>query len=193
MVKIYSLKDPITLEIKYIGKTIRKLEQRLAQHYHSPNRHNYYNACWINSLKIKELKPIIELIDLVSDNEWEEKEIYWIKYYRDLGFKLTNYLDGGKSGMLGKHHTDEAKAKISRKGKEHCWYSRKHSQESKDKISQSVSKLQLKPIYQIDINTNQIIKLWNSLKEAKEVYGKSIGECARGKTKNSKGYIWRYK
>lgn len=193
MVKIYVLKDPITLEIRYIGKTIKTLDERLAQHYHSPKRNNYHNACWVGSLRKKGLKPIIELLELVDEEVWEETEKRYIKNFRNLGYDLTNYSDGGSTGMLGKNHTKETRLKMSRKGKDHSWYGRKHSIETKLKISESISNLQKKPILQIDLETKKIIKEWDSLKEAKEVYGKAIGECARGKSKTSKGYIWKYK
>ena len=48
------------------------------------------------------------------------------------------------------------------------------------------------PILQYSIN-NEFIKEWVSIKEAELVYGKGIGNCARGTTRISHGYKWKYK
>jgi hypothetical protein len=46
---------------------------------------------------------------------------------------------GSKNGMYGKHHTKEAKQKISTKNKgNQVWLGRKHSEESKKKMSEAM-------------------------------------------------------
>lgn len=52
-----------------------------------------------------------------------------------------------------------------------------------------------KPIYQIDRNTNQIIKIWNSARDVERKLGinnSNISQCALGKLKSAGGYIWHY-
>ncbi len=52
-----------------------------------------------------------------------------------------------------------------------------------------------KKIYQIDIDTNNIIKVWNNMKEIKNNLGLSksgISYCLSGKYKTSYGYKWQY-
>lgn len=48
-VKIYVLRNPDTLEIRYVGKTVRSLAQRLGNHiYNARNtKHNLHLANWI--------------------------------------------------------------------------------------------------------------------------------------------------
>ena len=48
-----------------------------------------------------------------------------------------------------------------------------------------------KQVFQYTLD-NTFIKEWNSVKEAENEFGKGIGNCARGKSKTSNGYIWRY-
>ena len=48
-------------------------------------------------------------------------------------------------------------------------------------------------IYQIDMNNGNIIKTFNSVKEANDLYKTSnIGFCCKTKKNSIKGYLWRY-
>lgn len=49
-----------------------------------------------------------------------------------------------------------------------------------------------KKVYQYDLKGN-FIKEWNSIKEAEQEIGKGIGNCARGLSKTSNGYKWKFK
>ena len=40
------------------------------------------------------LRPLIERIDIAYDN-WKEREIFWIAYFKSRGFDLTNHTPGG--------------------------------------------------------------------------------------------------
>lgn len=108
-VTIYVLKDPRTNEIRYVGKTVKKdLNKRLIEHCAQQNKtHKYF---WIAQLKNENLKPIIEAVEKCTDNDWQEREIYWIQYYKDLNCKLTNSHEGG---MGGHNPSAETRAKMS--------------------------------------------------------------------------------
>lgn len=99
MYKIYTLSDPSTLEIRYVGVTTRSLNERLSQHKydakHKPTRHVLK---WINSLP---KDPVIELLDLAEYETWELYEQYWISQLRQWGIKLTNHSLGGKGVIKG--------------------------------------------------------------------------------------------
>ena len=58
MVKIYTLSNPLTNEIRYIGKTSQKLEKRLDNHLY--NKSKTYCKSWIQSLINNNLKPKIQ-------------------------------------------------------------------------------------------------------------------------------------
>ena len=48
-----------------------------------------------------------------------------------------------------------------------------------------------KHVFQYTLD-NIFIKEWESIKDAELEFGKGIGNCARGKSKTSNGYIWKY-
>ena len=58
--KIYTLNDPITNEIRYVGQTCFKLESRLRGHLNSKDKS--YRVNWIKSLNKKSLIPKINLV-----------------------------------------------------------------------------------------------------------------------------------
>ena len=98
---IYTLSCPKSGEIRYVGQTRQRPQSRYASHI-SSSKHNQkkdYTHCWIKSLLNDGLKPIMEIIE---DATTIDREIYWIKYYRESGYNLTNYSDGGELGNFGK-------------------------------------------------------------------------------------------
>lgn len=138
--KIYVLKDPRNNQIRYVGVTTQKLNQRLAQHINAAKRNEMRHVCkWIKSLLKIDLRPIIEQIDEVSDNDWQKWEIYYISYYKEIGCNLTN-IDKGGNGVV----TAEKRNKSSI---ERC--AEKHK----------------KPIYQLNEKL-EIIKEWKSVTDA---------------------------
>lgn len=201
MVKIYSLKDPITNEIRYIGKTTGKLRDRWYSHcssYKLEKEKSYKNS-WIISLKRKGYRPEIELIEEVSQENWEFWERYWISQFLSWGYNLTNMTKGGEGniggkGSLGYKHTEEAKRRISLKN------SREKSLEWKQKVKTSVRKTLATPIVQYDLEKNKI-RSFESFYEACEVINingnknstkKNIHACCNGKRKTAYGFIWEY-
>lgn len=98
---IYTLTDPTTKHIKYVGKTSVDINKRYAQHIFQWKRSkklNHVNS-WIKSLFLNNQKPIIEVLDEVSEN-WAFWESYWIEQCRVWGYKLCNHTSGGE-GTLG--------------------------------------------------------------------------------------------
>lgn len=97
-VTIYSLIDPRDNVIKYIGKTVKTIEQRLSQHVfqwkRDKGRHNKLNS-WIKSLAKLELKPIIEVIDICDESNWKEYERGYIALMKSCGAPLKNQTIGG--------------------------------------------------------------------------------------------------
>lgn len=91
-VYLYTLANPLTNEIRYIGKTI-SLQKRYSRHYHDNS--NNKKCSWIKSLKSKGLKPKLEVLEIVNKDEWEFWEEYWICQLRAWGVNLTNIDNGG--------------------------------------------------------------------------------------------------
>ncbi len=137
MIYIYSIKDPRDYQIKYIGKTI-DIKRRFKEHLQpSYLKANTYKNNWIKKILVEGLQPIFEVVEECFEDEWEERERFWISYYRDLGFNLTNMCSGGEGGH-GAARSEKFKLNLSKKrnGKNNPYYGKKHTKEIIEKISQ---------------------------------------------------------
>ena len=94
MITIYKLIDPENKKIMYVGKTSRDLNKRLQQHI--KNKKQTAKTEWINLLLSKNMIPIIETIEVCNEINWEDREKYWIKYYKEINNNLLNKHEGGK-------------------------------------------------------------------------------------------------
>ena len=96
--KIYTLTDPITNEIRYIGVTKSSLNKRLCGHIHDcKSKKPTHKINWIKTLLSKKLLPTIELLEEVETSIAFELEIYWIAQFKTWGFNLTNSTEGGET------------------------------------------------------------------------------------------------
>lgn len=103
---IYLHLDPITDEVKYVGKGHGR------RAYSFSHRKGYHKN-WIAKLAKSNLKPKVEIFqDLLSEIEALDQEKYWIEYFRSVGDKLTNLTDGGE-GVSGYKFPDELKKKLN--------------------------------------------------------------------------------
>lgn len=96
---IYGLIDPRTGEIKYIGKTTIKLNDRLSSHLNlakKPGKKNLLYS-WLRSILDSGNRPII--LEIEKTNNLTEREIYWISYYKNFGIK--NQQPGGEGQPKG--------------------------------------------------------------------------------------------
>lgn len=114
MAYIYALVDPITQEIKYIGKTKKKVRDRLREHIGEAKsyRNKNYRVDWIRSLLSENLVPNIFILEKCKD--WQNAEKFWIKLCKNQGCKLTNLTEGGDGVVNG---LPEIGRKISLKNK----------------------------------------------------------------------------
>lgn len=166
-VKIYTLVDPdIPEKIRYIGKTNRTLNKRLIEHICHSNIKVNPVSCWIKKLIKNGKKPVIELLDTCSENEWEKYEKFYISYGRSLGIRLLNYEDGGVGGKIFKKYI-------------------KKNVDSRKKVVQ-----------QIDLETNIVVNEFESASDAAKAVGirkEIIVNTCRGMQKKTHGYKWKYK
>lgn len=212
--KIYTLNDPDTNEIKYVGKTTQSLKKRLAQHIRETYRFSTYKGNWVKSLLFKGKLPIIEVLD-ESNNNWQELESYWITQLKAWGFKLTNMTDGGDGNnnqvfsketlqrkslaLKGIKRPKEVREKISKSHK-----GKKLSQITKEKLrninlgktySEETKRKRYKSVLLID-EKGLIIEEFQSLKEAAEKHNcrkGSISNVCTGRCKTACGKFWKFK
>lgn len=64
---IYVMKDPTTLEVRYVGKTVQTLISILGQHIADSYREKNHKAYWIQSIVKGGKIPLIEEIDHCID------------------------------------------------------------------------------------------------------------------------------
>jgi group I intron endonuclease len=108
---IYILKDPETDLVRYVGQTVVLINKRYAQHIYNWKRSKTYVNCWIKSLAVKGLKPVIEIIeDGIPREDLNTRESDYIKLFKALGATLCNLTSGG-SGLNNFKPTQESKDK----------------------------------------------------------------------------------
>jgi hypothetical protein len=98
---IYTLANPRTTEVRYVGWTGRSPERRLEEHIRAALRLEHtFKDRWVLSLLSAGLAPVIEVIDSGSGDGWAEAEKRWIAFYRASGARLANGTEGG-DGVVG--------------------------------------------------------------------------------------------
>lgn len=129
---IYALLDPLTRDVRYIGQTKQDTRRRYVKHLSDSLRLDNHVNRWVKKLLISGKKPIIYTIEECWTWELDEKEINYIKTYRESGCDLTNTSNGGQSVKI---FSEETKRKISEslKGKIQSFESRKKRSESSKK------------------------------------------------------------
>jgi len=218
---IYILIDPISNQIRYVGKTT-DVKRRIRRHISERFLHDSYKDRWIRKLIENNLYPEIETIDIIPKYNWGYWEQFYISYFNFLGCNLTNGTIGGDEppSTKGRKHTSESKLKMSntKKGKPIPWLNnglertdehrknlsksckgrqspnkgKKFSIEYRNKLSES-STVKLK-VNQLDLDGN-LVKIWDSISLAqKTLQIRHISEVCRGVNnhKTSGGYKWEY-
>ena len=218
---IYTLSDPTTNIVKYVGKTINpKIRYRTYIKQAKNGTRNNLVINWVKSLLNNNEEPIMEIID-ETDGPWEWLEQYWISQFKTWGFKLKNMTDGGDSNPMNNY---EVRLKISNHMKtiirndewsKNISISKKgvkiHSDEQKIKYSEknsginnpmfgrthtenSLLKMKL-PILQYTLS-GDLIQEWPSAADVArmtDMLAKSINRCAKGDRATAYGYKWVYK
>lgn len=192
---IYALIDPITQFIRYIGKT-NNLKRRYTKHLTTSKTSKIHSSLWIKSLLNKNEKPIMKLIEIVNTNNWQEREIYWIKYYRTQ-FDLTNITEGGEGsttyGFKGRKHTQESidKMILARTG---VSINQNDNNGNRRKAIINYCNQNKKIVYQYNLK-GDFIKKWDSAVDAAnnlKLIHSNITQCCKNLRNKVGNYIWKY-
>ena len=115
--KIYVLKSPISLKVRYVGFTTKSLNRRLGAHINEAksSKKSTKKNNWIKYLLNINKKPLICLVEYCNANNWEVKEKYWISHY---GLSnLKNETIGGLTPMQTKECIIKAnKTRLANRG-----------------------------------------------------------------------------
>lgn len=133
---IYSLVDPISHEIRYIGKTVDPAK-RLARHIRDGYTKRSHKGCWIYGLLQKGLRPKMVILEECLCDDWIEMEKYYIRILPN----LTNHTEGGDSPG-GHRMSEEAKMKMSesKKGSKNPFFGKTHTNKSRKSVSEGLKK-----------------------------------------------------
>lgn len=149
--KVYIIKSLINEKV-YIGFTKHTLKHRLSTHFRNSKKKSMVNNKFANAIiKYGRDNFIIDLLfECENKKEALDKEIFFIKKYNSYtnGYNSTlggevgvitgkhSDVSGDKNPFYGKKHTPETKLKISqrdyKKGEDHIWYGRKTSTSFKE-------------------------------------------------------------
>lgn len=92
MAYIYLIEFPKHQNLVYIGKSIRSGDVRIKEHFHSNNTKTKTDKLcrWYKNNHILTINTV--LVEC-NEDEVDELEVFYIRYMRFLGFKLTNHTD----------------------------------------------------------------------------------------------------
>lgn len=202
---IYKITNLINQKI-YVGKTTTTIEKRWKTHWEDSTRldisnrplYKAFNKYGKENFKIEELEEC-------SIDELNSKEIYWIeklgsfkygynatlggdgKHYADYDLIFNLYQEGYTIKKIAEltHYDTET---VSKGIKFHGISQEERLARGREAIQHSVA--------QIDKNTNEILNIFSSLKEAYNFLGKQhsghIASVCNNKRKTAYGYKWKY-
>ena len=123
---IYALADPVSSEIRYVGKTRRDPRTRLQDHIREsrkPYRRQRRLWSWVRSLAEA---PTLVILERQPPGGLDAAECAWIAHLTAMGCRLCNMTTGGEGQSLGYQPSEETLAKLR---------SYRHSDEAKRKLS----------------------------------------------------------
>lgn len=126
--------------------------------------------------------------------------MYGKHYNEEWKQKRKEMFSGDNAPMYGKHHTEEAKKKMSEShkgkysGENSPFYGRSHTDETKEKIRNAAKNRAdiKKSVIQLD-DFGNFIKEWDCMASADKALGicrGCISQCLKGKQKHAGGYCW---
>lgn len=177
----------------YIGITSQKPENRWLYGWGYKECPRFYNA--IKKYGWKNVKHEILFTDLTKE-EAEQKEIELIALYQSADRRYGYNIDNG-GNCVGKC-SEEHKKKISEKlsGKNNSFYGKKHSIESRNKISLNhadVSGGKHPKAKAVKCIETEIV--YSCVREASEkthIVQSNISRCCLGERKTAGGFHWMY-
>lgn len=198
---IYCLVDPRDNSIFYVGKTV---DPKRRLRHHLKYQKGFPKSKYIEDLLSIDVTPRMEILEVVSSENWEERERYYVSLYRANGANLTNVGPGGGyyPDWTGKHHKEETKKKISKlnKGRRFSVFTRLlMSLAAKRRGNNFPSKKGVRPVNARKVYaytlSGEFVGLFNSTREAGDFAGVDqsvVSRCCTGKISRAGKYVFRY-
>jgi group I intron endonuclease len=191
MIGIYKITSPSGRI--YVGSS-KNIERRL-------KRYKYLNCkeqprIFNSLIKYGVDNHVFEILEECEFDKLHERELYYGLMFDVLGLNGLNcFLP--KNGEKKKHVREESIQRMSeaKKGKKKTDKTKeKMSSYHKNRPIEHLSNLigcNYKKLYQYNLNF-ELIKIWESLKEATDIGYGDIRGCITGRQKTAGGYIWSY-
>lgn len=212
MAYIYKITNQINGKI-YIGKTLSTIENRWSQHKYDyykdrAEQRPLYSAMLKYGLEYFKIQQIEECPAEIAG----EREKYWIQYYNSyVGSQNSNGYNATIGGDGCPSADRELVIKLWTEGKNRVQI-RDITKYDFDTIKNILTEFNIsdeelerrrvdssrlvgaKKVAKIDLNTNQILHIYNSVSEANRDIGgsKHVTDVCMGKRKTCKGYGWKY-
>lgn len=116
---IYALRDPRNGKVFYIGESVNPIKRWIDHQYQRKfcATYNRKLASLLQELWIQGFRPMLQIIEKCQDN-WRERERFWISDHRRRGFHLLNVDCGGRArsgGQVGHPCPDWWKEELRRR------------------------------------------------------------------------------
>ena len=209
MGQIYKITNKINNKI-YIGKTVSSINDRFSQHKYDAFHENAkgYNFILHKAMRKYGIENFqVEEVEYIkNDYELEAREKYWIQYFDSILPKGYNMTFGGEGSIkidyVKVYNLWDSGKCIAQISKElNCSINQlkvilsKYENFSANENYQRTINLNKKQVGQYDKNTNELVRVFDSIKDAADfvsVDRSCISRCCSGKKKSSKGFIWKF-
>lgn len=214
MAYIYKISNDINDKV-YIGKTLDSVEKRWKEHLKDFKKNKCEKRPLYSAMKKYGSEHFkVEQIEICSDNEVSEREIYWIEYFSSYknGYNATKGGDGkpyinkevilllwncGLSVCEINNCTGYANKTIT-KSLISCSVNENFIKERKRLKKINTAKLNSNSLSMIDKDSKDVLKVFNSTREACEYLeidiskGNHIRQACKGLRKSAYGYEWSF-
>ena len=193
----------------YIGKTTTCIQDRFSKHIYESKNANVKGYSFILHKAFRKYgidNFIIEEVEEIDNSMLNDREIYWINAYSSMIPNGYNMTFGGEGSVKINYDlvyslwdNGNSIAQIA-KIVNHSISQIRHilldyNNFSVEANAQRTIDATKKKVGQYDKNTNELIKIHDSIKDAAaavNVDRSCISRCCSGKKKSSRGFVWRF-
>ena len=193
----------------YIGKTTTCIQDRFSKHIYESKNANVKGYSFILHKAFRKYgidNFIIEEVEEIDNSMLNDREIYWINAYSSMIPNGYNMTFGGEGSVKINYDLvyslwDDGNS-IAQIAKivNHSISQIRHilldyNNFSVEANAQRTIDAAKKKVGQYDKNTNELIKIHDSIKDAAaavNVDRSCISRCCSGKKKSSRGFVWRF-
>ena len=202
---IYKITNDINNKV-YIGKTLDTIEKRWKEHCRDYKKETENSRPLYRAITKYGLEHFsISILEECDKKILDERERFWIEYYRSFKYGYNATLGGDGRAycdydlILALYNNGFNLKQIAEKLKYDsgtCSKALKTFGVTPEELKDRGRDIIKKVVFQLDKDTNEIINVFPSIKEAYDSLGKQhsghIASVCNGKRKTAYGYKWKY-